>query len=323
MPLVTHRLESQLLAGNPLGDPTARDVVVWSPEGVGDRPLPALLALPAFLGTAQGFFLPDPLGEPLDRRLERLIRAGAMPPVRVVVPDVWTRLGGTQYIDSPAVGAYARYVVDEVVPFATARAFATRWGVFGRSSGGYGALRFALERPGVFAAVAAHSADAGFEYCYLPDVAASIPEITRAGGAAAWLDTFWAAENRKKKAFMSTLNVVAMAAHYSPDAAAPLGIGLPYEPGTGRFRADVWERWRAHDLCNLLHTGCAALRQLRALWVDCGTRDEFQMIWGARTIHAALERAGIPHVYEEFDDGHFNGSYRFDRSLPALARALG
>lgn len=321
MPLVTHMLESRLLVGNPLGDPTSREVLVYTPEGAGDRPLPALLALPAFMSTARGFFLPDPLGEPLDRRLERLIAAG-MPPVRIVVPDVWTRLGGSQYLDSAAVGPYARFVLEEVLPFARARAPITRWGVFGKSSGGYGAMALALDHPGTFEAIAVHSADANFEVCYLPDLAAAIGELARAGDAARWLDGFWAADNRKRKPLMSALNILGMAAHYSPTAGQPLGVDLPFELPGGRFRPEVWARWKAHDLVERIPRGLEALRGLRALWLDCGTRDEFGMIWGARTLHSQLEIAGIVHSYEEFEDGHFNGNHRFDRSLPVLARAL-
>jgi hypothetical protein len=32
---------------------------------------------------------------------------------------------------------------------------------------------------------------------------------------------------------------------------------------------------------------------------------------------------GISHEYEEFDDGHMNTSYRYEVSLPRLAKALG
>ena len=37
----------------------------------------------------------------------------------------------------------------------------------------------------------------------------------------------------------------------------------------------------------------------------------------------ALERHGVPHIYEEFPDDHSSVDYRMDRSLPVLAKALG
>ena len=35
-----------------------------------------------------------------------------------------------------------------------------------------------------------------------------------------------------------------------------------------------------------------------------------------------LTQLGIPHEHQEYDDGHMGVSYRYDVSLPRLARAL-
>ena len=43
----------------------------------------------------------------------------------------------------------------------------------------------------VFAALADHSGDAGFELCYMPDMSAALDAFRDAGGPAAWLDRFW------------------------------------------------------------------------------------------------------------------------------------
>src|SRR2546428_10879277 len=63
-----------------------------------------------------------------------------------------------------------------------------------------------------------------------------------------------------------------------------------------------------------------ALRGMRLVYIDCGTKDEFNIIWGARTLHAKLRALGVKHVYEEFDEGHLNITYRYDVSLPLLWR---
>ena len=114
-----------------------------------------------------------------------------------------------------------------------------------------------------------------------------------------------------------------MAAAYSPDPAAELGIELPCDLETGAFRDDVWARWLAHDPLRVLPERDAALRSLRLLYLDCGTQDEFHLHHGARLFVRELKARGIAHEYEEFDDGHMNVSYRYDTSLPRLARALG
>ena len=62
-------------------------------------------------------------------------------------------------------------------PSASCRGRAHR-GVFGKSSGGYGALMMGLEHADVFAGVACHSGDCYFEYCY----GARLPEGRRRPG---------------------------------------------------------------------------------------------------------------------------------------------
>ena len=64
------------------------------------------------------------------------------------------------------------------------------------------------------------------------------------------------------------------------------------------------------------------IAQLRLVYVDCGTKDEFGLHWGARALVAKLGGAGVSPVYHQFDDGHMNISYRYDVSLPLLVRAL-
>jgi len=114
-----------------------------------------------------------------------------------------------------------------------------------------------------------------------------------------------------------------MAAAYSPNPTAPLfGIDFPCDLETGAFREEVWGRWRQHDPLVMLESHVEALRSLRLLYFDCGVRDEFNLQHGARLLRRRLRELSIPHEYEEFDDGHLNISYRYDTSLPKLARAL-
>ena len=325
MPVTVHRLESRVLAGNALHDPTARDLYVWTPAG--DRPevpLPTLLAVVGFTGTGGMLFNVDPLGEDLGHRMDRLVASGACPPCRIVAPDCFTRVGGNQYINSSATGRYEDYLLDEILPFVEQRYPVTRWGVFGKSSGGYGSFMLGVRHPDVFVALADHSGDAGFELCYLSDFPAALDAYREAGGPAAWLDKFWADDNRHRHKHHKPLNILGMAAHYSPDPAAPLGFELPFDAETGELRPEVWARWRAHDPVNLVTRPevVEALRRMRLVYVDCGKQDEFALVWGARALVARMRRAGLAPVYEEFDDGHMSVSYRYDQSVPRLVRAL-
>src|SRR5262249_44341295 len=111
-----HELDSDVLRGNPLGDPTRRELWVYLPPGYDPaRRYPALPPVVGFPGPGAMLFNRDPRGEDLARRLDRLI-AGGCPPMIVAAPDCFTRLGGNQYINSSATGRYEDYLIDEIVP---------------------------------------------------------------------------------------------------------------------------------------------------------------------------------------------------------------
>lgn len=322
--VVVHRLASEALRGNPLGDPTERDLYVYLPPGYDEtRTYPTLLGVVGFTGTGGMLFNVDPLVEGLRTRLDRLIASGACPPVIVVAPDCFTRVGGNQYINSSATGRYEDYIVQEIVPYARAKFRTGRWGVFGKSSGGYGAIVLAMRHPEVFEAVADHSGDAVFEMCYLPEFAEALDAWREAGGPAKWLDRFWSEPGRRKKKYGKPLNMLAMSAHYSPNHNSPhLGIDFPFDLETGAFRPEVWERWRAWDPVNMVPRHADALARQRLIYVDCGSKDEFALHWGARSLVNAMRKAGLSPVHEEFDDGHMSVAYRYDASVPRLAQAL-
>ncbi len=324
-----HEVESDLLRGNPLGDPHVRRVPVYLPEGYGEDPrrrYPVLHALAGFTGTGFSFLGWNWYAPTLPERLDRLI-AGGMPPVVVVMVDGITALGGNQYVDSSAVGPWASHVVKELVPWAerTFRIAPGREhrGVFGKSSGGYGSLMMGLEHADVFAAVASHSGDGYFEYGYVVDFPKAVDGLRAEGGLARFVEKVRArAWPKFPPKLNATLNTVAMSAFYSPNPEAPLGFDLPFDETTGERREDVMRRWAERDPVVLARRRAAALRTLRLLWFDCGTRDEFNLHHAARILARRLEEAGVPHVHESFDDDHSNVGYRFDVSLPLLARAI-
>lgn len=327
--VVLEHFESTVLAGNPAGDPAGRTVPVYLPPSYDDAPrrrYPVVFVLAAFGGRGRGLLNDDPWSPPLDERMDALIAAGGGEAI-LVMPDASTRFGGSQYLDSSATGRYGTHVAEELVTWVDGR-YRTlpgcdHRGVAGRSSGGYGALVLGMTRPDVFGAVACHSGDMCFDYCYRGDVPRFCTQVQRAGGLAGWLERF---ERSRQKSGddMATLNVLGMAAAYSPNPATPpFGIDLPCDLESGAFREDVWRRWLEHDPLVLLERHAAALRSLRLLYLDCGARDEHHLQHGARLLTRGLARLGVPHEYEEFDDGHRHVAYRYDVSLPRLARALG
>lgn len=101
-----------------------------------------------------------------------------------------------------------------------------------------------------------------------------------------------------------------------------MGIDFPFDLETGEWRPDVWERWRRWDPVNMIDRYASRLRRMRLVYIDCGTADQYNLIWGARALHRKLAKHRIKHVYQEFDDTHSFITYRYDVSLPLLYRAL-
>jgi enterochelin esterase family protein len=88
------------------------------------------------------------------------------------------------------------------------------------------------------------------------------------------------------------------------------------------MRPDVWKRWLEHDPVRLAPKHAENLRSLKLLYIDAGTRDEFNLDVGAKILSGKLKELDVPHLHEEFDDGHFNISYRYDRSLELISKHL-
>jgi hypothetical protein len=64
------------------------------------------------------------------------------------------------------------------------------------------------------------------------------------------------------------------------------------------------------------------LKSLRGIYIDCGWRDQYNIHFGSRLLSNQLNKSGIAHRYEEFDDTHSGIDYRMDHSLPYLAKCI-
>lgn len=318
-------LDSTLLADNLLGDPARRRVDVYLPAGHEGSGLPLLVDLAGFLSGAPIHGAWRSFGENLPERLDRLIGSGLMPPVAVALPDCFTRLGGNQYINSTALGPWADVLRHEVVPLVEGHfgcGGAGRRGVFGKSSGGYGALVHALLYPDFWAAAACHSGDMGFDLMFLPE----FPRLLRALSGRKMQPEIWLAEFeakvKQRGEDLHILLLLAMCASFDPDPAQPLGIRLPVDTHTCELIPERWHNWLRWDPLRIAAERGAGLHGLKALFIDCGTQDQYNLLYGARRLHRLLEQQRIAHLYEEFKDDHSSIDYRLDRSLPVLVNAL-
>jgi len=319
-------VSSIVLKENPLGDPRRRDIPVYLPPSYGTargRRYPVLYYLPGFTGTSRGALNYNPWKENLVERFDRLIEEGKSPEAILVIVDGFTAFGGSQYLNSTATGRYEDFVVYEVVGYiddkhATVRHHEGR-AILGKSSGGFGALTLAMRHPEVFGHCVSHSGDMGFEQGYMQDIPKFVTALEKYGRAPKkFVEAFL--ESKAKESFdHGAVNLMAMAACYSPNPKSPFGFDLPCDPYTGELVPAVWKRWQALDPVHAVAKYAGVLRRCKTLWFDAGTRDEFALHLGARRFSAALKSHKIRHTYEEHGFGHFDMHSRLDKSLPLLA----
>jgi len=305
-------VSSIVLKDNPLGDPRRRDIPVYLPPSYGTargRRYPVLYYLPGFTGTSRGALNYNPWKENIVERFDRLIETGKAPEAILVIVDGFTAYGGSQYLNSTATGRYEDFTVRP--PEGRA--------IIGKSSGGFGALTLAMRHPEVFGHCVSHSGDMGFEHGYGQDIPKFVTALEKHGRSPKkFVDAFL--ESKTKDGFdHGAINLMAMAACYSPNPNSPLGFDLPCDSRTGELIPAVWKRWSALDPIHAATKHAGVLRRLKTLWFDAGTRDEFALHLGARRFSDALKALKVRHTYEEHGFGHFDMAERLDKSLPLLA----
>ena len=319
-------VDSMALRGNALNDSHIRKTPIYLPPGYAQSKAryPVVYFLHGFGSGGLSWLSPAGFSLNVPERVDRLIFCNKVPPFIGVFVDGWTKLGGSQWLNSDSVGAYRDYLVKDVVGFVdgTFRTLAqpSSRAVVGKSSGGFGALWMGALHSDVFGFVGCHSGDAYFEYGYLPEFPKAAGALRKSGGVNEWLKDFYvrAQETRMRGDDHAVINVLAMSAVYSPSKKWPWGFELPFDIETGRIQTAVWEQWLTADPVRFIPRHLEAFKALKGLFLDCGNRDEFHLQWGARMVKETLESAGVPLHYEEFDDGHMGINYRYDRSMLAL-----
>ncbi len=322
--------ESEVLKGNPLGDPYKRPLWIYLPPGYDEEPgrrYPAVYQIQGLTGQLDMWRNRAPFRKTILEMADELFAKGEAPPCIVVWVDCWTSLGGSQFLDSPATGRYHTYLCDEVVPWVDAH-YPTlprreHRGIAGKSSGGYGAMITPMLRPDLWGGLATHAGDALFEMCYLPEFPKSVRALR--DQYAGSFEKFWE-DFRSRPAFSKDsdaylLNDWCMAACYSADDDGT--VRLPYDVTTGQLIPEVWERWLAWDPVRMVATHAENLRTMKAIYIDAGKRDDFFLDLGAEAFRRALERIGVTDVFFElFDATHMGIEYRYPLSLKYLAERL-
>jgi hypothetical protein len=291
-------IDSVLLPDNPLGDPARRPLWVYVPPGYGSsrQHYPSVYVIQGYTGHLAMWRNRSPYRQPFPETADAVFAAGDVPPALV-----------------PFVDSRYRTLADRA-----------HRAIGGKSSGGFGAMITPMLRPDLFGALASHAGDALYELCYLAEFGKAVRHLRDYDGdISAWWSDFKSRPAFTKPADESLLMTLGVSACFS--ARADGTPELPFDPQTGVLRPEVWQRWLDWDPVRMAPRYAQALRSLRAVWLDAGTRDEWYLDLGAQAFRDQLLAAGLPEErvhFELFDAGHGGIDYRYPLALAWLCRRI-
>jgi hypothetical protein len=324
-------IASDQLLGNPLGDPHERPLLVYTPPGYDDDPgrrYPAVYVIQGYGGFVSRWRNRDAYRQPFPEAADAVFASGDAPPAIVVFVDAWTAYGGSQFVDSPGTGRYHSYLCDEVVSYVDAHyrtvPEARHRAIMGKSSGGFGAMITPMLRPDLFGALATHAGDSLYECSYIPAFPVAVRHLRQYDGDIfRWWDDFRSRVAYTKPEDYDLQGLLGVSACFSArEDGTP---ELPFDPATGVLRPDVWQRWLDWDPVRMVPRYAEALRGLRGIWIDAGTRDDFHLDVGASAFRAALRDSGVRDEtvrFELFDATHSGIDYRYPLSLAWLSERI-
>ncbi|HEX4060757.1 MAG TPA: alpha/beta hydrolase-fold protein [Streptosporangiaceae bacterium] len=326
-----HVITSELLRANPLGDPNQRPLWVYVPPGYDDEPdrrYPSVYVIQGYTGHIAMWANRGAYRQPFPETADAVFARGEAPPAIVVYVDAWTAYGGSQFVDSPGTGRYHSYLCDEVVPWVDAR-YRTQAGpahraIMGKSSGGFGAMITPMLRPDLFGVLATHAGDSLYETCYVPDFAKAVRHLRDYDGDIwNWWSDFQSRDSFTKEADHTLLMLLGVSACFS--ARDDGTVEIPFDPGTGVLRPEVWQRWLDWDPVRMVPKYTDALKSVKAMWIDAGSRDDWFLDLGASAFRAAVLDAGVsPDAirFELFDATHMGIDYRYPLSLAWMCQQM-
>lgn len=289
-------LSSQALAGNLLGDPNTRKLVVLLPPDydASTERYPVVYVLHGWGGDEYDLFVP------FRTTFDKARKAGEVWDMIFVFIDGSNKLGGSFYLDSPSTGGYETYITREIVDYIDANyrtlAEPASRGITGCSMGGDGAAHLGMAHPDIFGVVA--SVSGGYHW-----------------GEPGWTEL---GEGYKKATSINDFKVLPMFVKIGLSlaaAAAPNPNNPPFyadEPWTivdGKVQAepDVVAKLDARDPMDDAKRYAEHPLRLNAFMVYHGKQDPMNSIEIARAFAKELSDLAIPHDLVEVDDSHHCG----------------
>jgi S-formylglutathione hydrolase FrmB len=227
----------------------------------------------------------------------------------VVMPNAYTKYGGSMYSNSVTTGDWESYIAEDLVGYVDKnyRTIPDRMsrGIAGHSMGGYGAVRIAMKRPDVFSSLYILSA-----CCLMNNPGnqgnrgGNRGEASRGDGArgeAARGQARGRGDGNRGGGFGNVL--FAEAAAWSPNPNNPPNyFDLPVE--NGQAKPLIVAKWIANSPLAMLDQYVSNLKKYRAIAGDVGTADG--LMASNKQLAEALTSFGINHTFETYEGNHTN-----------------
>ena len=315
--LVSIEFTSQALAGNLIGDPNIRELLIWLPPSyyASDRRYPVIYVLHYQSVSSHGYDdgTPAYMVNHLTPPAREMISDGTIGETILVFPDAMSVFKWSNYLSSPALGDYETYLAHEIVNYVDANyrtiAHPDSRGITGYSSGGGGAMHLGLKYPNVFSVVAA----SGGIYDYDDE------EVKR--GALSSMKWFGIPDDIETVAaagFFVHASIV-LAATVAPNLEKPpLYLDMPFEMvgGEAQIVPEVWQRMLEADPIHDVYRYLDQPERLRAILILHGTKDDPSE--RPRKLVQVLADRGIEHEYVEWVAAAMRSDLPYQRAPEVL-----
>src|SRR5262245_1379124 len=258
------KVHGKSLEGNLQGESADPDVSIYLPPGYDtdrNRRYPVVYLLHGYGGTDTTWSgrianVPELMDRGVaDKTAREMI---------IVMPNSYTKHGGSMYSNSITTGDWEGYIAEDLVSYVDShyRTIPDRMsrGIAGHSMGGFGAVRIAMKRPDVFSSMYNLSA-----CCLISDPAAQ-PAAARGNGSRG-------DEGRGQSARNPALNTnLARAAAWSPNPKNPPDyFDLPIKDG--QPQPLIVAKWYANMPLVMVDQYVSNLKKYKALGGDVGLQD--------------------------------------------------
>ncbi|MDQ2641987.1 MAG: alpha/beta hydrolase-fold protein [Pseudomonadota bacterium] len=308
----TIKVKSREIAGNLLGTPAERDVIVILPPSYDkqrSRRYPVVYAL-------HGYSIgPDQWVKEihLPQTAEGAFAKGT-PEMIIVLPSSKNEHNGAFYSNSITTGNFENFIADELIEhidrnYRTLARPESR-GLVGHSMGGYGASRIGVRRAELYGALYLMA-----PCCQSPQTRSLTVEQV------AQLEALPSVQAAASLPF-GLRGTLALASAWSPNPnKPPLFIDLPVD-SAGKERPEILAKWTANATLAFLDQYITKVRGYKAIAMDVGDKDS--LVTDTRRLHEALKAQGIPSTFEVYPGDHTSHvAFRFqDHVLPFFGRNL-